>query len=303
MLLYRSPAKINLSLDVLSRRADGYHELQSVTHCVGLFDTLSIDMSGSPGLSLRCSSPNLSGDDNLCLKAARAWLQAAKALEGKRSYFPGIRLTLDKKIPVGAGLGGGSGNAATTLLALNGYFDTPLDDGQLLEIASGLGADVPLFLQGGCALIEGIGEKLTPLPALSGSVVIIQPDRHASTPEVYRRFDEMNPPSQRSTPALLEAVRAGDLSSIATNLGNDLQIAAQSLGVDVELPLRLLKKYGAIGAQMSGSGAASFGIFPTEIDARQIVEELRGDTEFPAQYQLFRAPLLSGGIEQLEAES
>jgi 4-diphosphocytidyl-2-C-methyl-D-erythritol kinase len=171
MLFYRSPAKINLSLDVLSRRADGYHELQSVTHCIGLFDTLGLDLTGAPGLSFRCSSPALGGNDNLCLKAARAWLQATKTLEGQRRYFPGIRLTLDKKIPVGAGLGGGSSNATATLLALNDHFKTPLEDAQLHEIATGLGADVPLFLHGGCALMEGIGEKISDLPALSGWIV------------------------------------------------------------------------------------------------------------------------------------
>ena len=153
-MFYRSPAKINLSLDVLSRRDDGYHELQSVTHCIGLFDTLGLDFSGSPGLSFRCSDPALGGDDNLCLQAARAWLQATQLLAGKRRYFPGIRLTLDKKIPIGAGLGGGSGNAAATLLALNDYFDAPLDEMQLHELGARLGADVPLFLRGGCTLLE-----------------------------------------------------------------------------------------------------------------------------------------------------
>ncbi len=300
MLLYRSPAKINLTLDILARRADGYHELQSVVHCIGLYDTISIDMSGSSGLSLRCSDASLGGDDNLCLKAARAWLQTAKALEGKRSYFPGIRITLDKKIPVGAGLGGGSGNAAATLLALNEYFDTPLSGEQLDEIAASLGADVPLFLRGGCVLMEGIGEQLTPLSAVPGWVVIIKPIQHASTPAVYREFDELQLESRRDTPKFLAAMHNGELAAVASHVGNDLTAAAQNLGIDVELPLRLLKQNGALDAQMSGSGAASFGLFEAKALAEQAQQQIIQDAQWPAGYQSFVAPLIASGVELLE---
>jgi 4-diphosphocytidyl-2-C-methyl-D-erythritol kinase len=302
MLLYRSPAKINLSLDILSRRPDGYHELQSVVHCIGLYDTISIDMSGSSGLSLRCSDASVGGDDNLCLKAARAWLQTAKSLEGKRSYFPGIRITLDKKIPVGAGLGGGSGNAATTLLALNEYFDTPLTIEQLNEVAASLGADVPLFLRGGCMLMEGIGEQLQPLPAVSGWVVVIKPTQHASTPAVYREFDALQVESSRDTPGLIAAMQTSDLSQIAANLGNDLAAAAQNLGIDTELPIRLLKQNGALNAQMSGSGAASFGLFETETQAERARQQILDNESWPEQYQIFAAPLVPSGVELLEAD-
>ena len=299
MRFFRSPAKINLSLDVLSRRDDGYHDLQSVTHCIGLFDTLGVDLTGAAGLSFRCSNAALSGDDNLCLQAARNWLQATQTLAGKRSYFPGIRLTLDKKIPIGAGLGGGSGNAAATLMALNAHFDAPLDDAQLHELASKLGADVPLFLRGGCALLEGIGEKISALPALSGYVILIHPPQHASTPEVYRRFDEMQISSAQSTPNLAQAVRAGNLEKVAAHLGNDLSSAAQDLGIDAALPARLLQKHGALGAQLSGSGAASFGLFANEEAARAAQETLRADEELPPDYQIFRAPLLASGISSI----
>jgi 4-diphosphocytidyl-2-C-methyl-D-erythritol kinase len=296
MLFYRSPAKINLTLDILSRRADGYHELQSVTHCIGLFDTLGLDLTGAPGLSFRCSDAALNSDENLCLKAARLWLQATQTLEGKRRYFPGIRLTLDKKIPIGAGLGGGSSNAAATLVALNTHFDAPLNSAQLYELAAKLGADVPLFLQGGCALLEGIGEKISALPALSGHAVLVHPSQHADTPGVYRRFDEIGEFSPPSTPDLIQAVRAGNLQKVAANLENDLRKAAQSLGIDTAIPIRLLKKHGALGAQMSGSGAASFGLFESEGAARRAQENLRADAELPPKYQIFCAPLLASGI-------
>ena len=300
MLLYRSPAKINLSLDVLSQRPDGYHELQSVVHCIGLFDTISLDMAGSPGLSLRCSDASLGGDDNLCLKAARAWLGAVKAQQGQRSYFPGIRITLDKKIPTGAGLGGGSGNAAATLLALNQFFETPLGGEQLDQVAASLGADVPLFLRGGCVLMEGIGQQLTPLPALEGWVVVIKPNQHAATPAVYQAFDQLQAESHRNTPELLTAMQTRELTAIAQNIGNDLTAAARNLGIDTELPAQLLMQYGALAAQMSGSGAASFGLFETCDQAQLARQQLIQDAKWPKNYVADVAPLIAGGVELLD---
>lgn len=309
MLFYRSPAKINLSLDILSRRADGYHELQSVVHCIGLFDTIGIDISSSSEFSLRCSDAALNDDGNLCLRAARAWRSAVKSSGEMRSYFPGVRITLDKKIPVGAGLGGGSGNAAATLLALNEKFDAPLNSEQLLEIAAELGADVPLFLEGGCMLMEGIGERLRALPPLSGWVVLIQPPQQVSAARVYQRFDELSRAASqstfkrstfgKSTPDVLEALKSRDLSEVASSLGNDLQSAAQSLGVDTQLPTRLLEKCGGLGAQMSGSGSATFGLFPDADAAQTALEKLHSDEEWPAEYRAFAAPLLASGVEAM----
>jgi 4-diphosphocytidyl-2-C-methyl-D-erythritol kinase len=239
------------------------------------------------------------GDDNLCLMAARAWHEAAQPMLHQR--FGGVRITLEKTIPSGAGLGGGSSNAATTLVALNTFFDDVLSDEQLHAIAANLGADVPLFLRGGCALMEGIGERLSTLPSLPGAVVVIVPDQHASTPGVYRRFDELGAPSQRSTPALLGAMSQG-LTAAATCLGNDLRAPAESLGIDVARPVALLSKYGALGAQMSGSGAASFGLFAAEAQAENAAQEIRADARLPATYQVFAAPLIASGIARLVAE-
>jgi 4-diphosphocytidyl-2-C-methyl-D-erythritol kinase len=297
-MIYRSPAKINLSLDVLARRSDGYHELQSVVHCIGLFDTLSFDFGVGPGFSLRCNVTELMGDDNLCLKAARAWQAAAQPMLRRR--FGGVRITLEKNIPSGAGLGGGSGNAATTLVALNQQFGNVLKETQLIAVATTLGADVPLFLRGGCALMEGIGERLSTLSPVSGAVVLIAPGQHASTPAVYRRFDEIGAPSQMSTPALCSALLQ-NLAEVAHSLGNDLCAAAQSLGVDVSLPISLLLQHGALGAQMSGSGAASFGLYASEEEAGRAAQSIREDAKLPTSYRVCAAPLLATGIERIEA--
>ncbi len=302
MLIYRSPAKINLSLDVTGLRADGYHELQSVVHCIGLYDELRFEASDAESFSLSCNVPELAADDNLCLKAARAWFdyidRHSVPIVGMADWHP-AHISLSKNIPTGAGLGGGSANAAATLLALDDFYRSHLDEKILHQLAAKLGADVSLFLKGGCVLMEGIGERLSTLPPLEGAVVLLIPDQHASTPAVYGRFDEMNQSTKRSTPALIEAIRGKNLAAAATCLGNDLQSAAQALGIDVELPGFLLKKHGALGAQMSGSGAASFGLFENEAKAQSAAQKICEDAALHDGYQVLVAPLLAGGIEKL----
>ncbi|MEO6907864.1 MAG: 4-(cytidine 5'-diphospho)-2-C-methyl-D-erythritol kinase, partial [Abditibacteriaceae bacterium] len=188
MLGCRSSAKINLTLEVLSRCADGYHLLRSVVHNIGLWDTLYFEFGIGPGFSLRSNWPALMTEDNLCLRAARAWTEAASVKTPQR--FAGVRITLNKTIPLGGGLGGGSGNAAATLLALNSHYQDLLELDELEKIALQLGADVPFFLHGGCALMEGIGEKLTPLPTQKAWTVLICPAFPANTAKVFQTFDQ-----------------------------------------------------------------------------------------------------------------
>jgi len=292
MLICRSPAKINLCLDVLSRRDDGYHELQSVAHTVGLWDTLAFEFGGA-GFSLRCNDAALETQDNLCWHAARAW-QSATQIE-----IGGLKIALQKIIPSGAGLGGGSGNAAATLLALNRKFDEPLNANDLSEVAATLGADVPLFLRGGCVLMEGVGEKLTPLPPLSGWLLLAQPTRGLSTPAVYRRFDELEKTSMRATSALLAAMKTGELKQIADALGNDLTAAAQSLGEDVNGLIAKLRECGALSAEMTGSGSCVFGIFVDEATARAALRQCEGN---PLFHRVFVAPLVGAGVEMVDGE-
>jgi 4-diphosphocytidyl-2-C-methyl-D-erythritol kinase len=290
MISCRSFAKVNLTLDVLERRADGYHELQSVVHAVGLWDVLHFEFSGA-GFSLRCNDAELENDDNLCLRAARAWQKAANIA------VSGLKITLQKSIPAGAGLGGGSGNAAATLRALNRHFDDCLGDAELLYVAASLGADVPFFLRGGCALMEGIGEKLSPLPAQRGWLVLVQPERGLSTPAVYRRWDEMNKSSLRATPALLAALQTGALEAAGGALGNDLAAAAQSLGVDVAGIAAALRQNGAADASMTGSGSCVFGLFSREEAARAAAERLRASGERSLFHRCFVAPLVAADVE------
>lgn len=273
-LVVRSAAKINLTLDVLGLRPDGYHELRSIVHTIGLWDTISFRFGPPRGLSFECDQSALQSDDNLCLQAARLWSQAAHRVLD-------CHISLQKTIPSGAGLGGGSGNAAATLAALNNRFDNALSHAQLHQLATQLGADVPLFLRGGCALIEGIGERITPLRTLEGWLVVLQPEQKLSTPQVFRAFDELNrttanASTANASTALLQAIEGrASFLNMAKLLQNDLTAAAEKCGVGMQRGLSQLQHSGAVGTGMTGSGSAVFGVFPDEEAARRALNRLQ----------------------------
>jgi len=326
LMTIHSSAKINLTLDVLARRRDGYHELQSVVHAVGLWDTLrfTFDFNAPAGVQLTCNRPDLCGDDNLCLKAVRAWMIASESAGWMGPLH--LHLHLEKRIPSGAGLGGGSGNAAATLLAMNRYHRDLLREEQLLHVAAHIGADVPFFLMGGCALMEGIGDKLSPLPALDGWLVIVQPPHGLSTPAVYRAWDELNQPSGRATPRLQGAMAAHDLSgagltlddlqraaqkhvalahfdlrAVAKAMGNDLEAAARHLGLDARRLENLLRAHGALGAAMTGSGSAVFGLFESEAAAREAAARIEARRDKLSLSFVAAVPLCGDALEFPEA--
>jgi 4-diphosphocytidyl-2-C-methyl-D-erythritol kinase len=289
MMYVASPAKINLTLDILGRRPDGYHQLSSVVHTIGLYDSLTFELIDGAS-TVECTLKELSGLDNLCAKAERAWRRAAAEVGFNDAR--GVRITLDKRIPFSAGLGGGSGHAAATLFALNTLHDNLLDTITLNNVAQTVGADVPFFLRGGCALMEGIGETLTPLPALEGWVVLIIPPVPLATADVYRKLDALGLPSRRGTPAMLEAFQCTEeterLSRAAACLSNDMECAAQSLGVDIAHFKDALNDVGALGAAMTGSGSACFGLFHNEAAANEATTLLRDSCRAK---NFFAAPL------------
>ncbi len=303
----RSAAKINLTLDITAQRDDGYHELQSVVHTVGLWDELSFDFTRP--LSLRCNVAPLETADNLCLRAARSWLESAR--QNGLGREKSVAITLHKNIPSGSGLGGGSGNAAAVLMALRWAYDRAgklVDDAQMLKLAAQLGADVPLFLRGGALLMEGIGEKLSALEALEGWTVLVRGKRGVSTPQAYQKWDELALNSRMATHAMLEIWRANHaastcgsekrLNQIAARVHNDLRIVAQQLGVDVALPLQVLREAGALGCEMSGSGAAVFGLFDSEKTARDAARQAHDKlNDSQLQWRIWPAPLCRHGVE------
>jgi 4-diphosphocytidyl-2-C-methyl-D-erythritol kinase len=262
-LVLRASAKVNLTLEVLGKRPDGYHEIVTVMQAVDLFDRLTLELA--PTLSLESDDPALPTDErNLVVRAGRL-LQRASGAEA------GARIRLQKRIPVAAGLGGGSSDAAATLWALNRLWGLRWSRARLAEVAVGLGMDVPFFLTGGPALATGRGERLERLPAAGGyALVLVNPRVGLSTQEVYGRVPAGWRGDASGTRRLVEALKARSAARVAEALTNDLEgLVAPSLPVVNRMKAALLAA-GALGAAMSGSGPTVFGMARSLDHARQI---------------------------------
>lgn len=259
--MLRAAAKVNLTLEVLGKRADGYHEIATVMQAVDLSDRIILD--NADDLELRSGSAQVPTDaSNLAWRAATALKEAA----GTRA---GVHIELDKRIPVAAGLGGGSTDAAGVLLGLNRLWrlNWPLE--RLDEVAATLGSDVPFFLRGGAALATGRGEKVEPLRARSMALVLVNPKFAASTAEMYGRLT----PAMYSDGAVTRAL-VGSLgrsaARVATSLYNGMEAAAAAVFPQIVQMRAALLAAGALGALMSGSGPTVFGVARSYEQARQI---------------------------------
>ncbi len=271
----QSPCKVNLLLNILGRRADGFHELETVMQPVNLFDELIFERGGK-GIQLTCSENNLPADSkNLVHRAAAVFLSAAQ-------ISAGVKIHLEKKIPLAAGLGGGSGNAATTLLALNELFGRPLAAEKLFEIAAALGSDIPFFLQNKPALATGRGEKIQPLepfPALDGKAfLLIHPGFGISTPWAYQnlaRFPEALNGSPGRAEKLISQLQTGDLRAASTEFYNSLEAPALDKFPVLALYQEFLRENGALAALMSGSGSTTFAIVENVPSGESLVEKFK----------------------------
>ena len=272
----RAYAKLNLSLDVTGRRADGYHDLAMLMQTVSLCDELRLrfreDGQVRAGSNLRFIP---SDERNLAVRAALRYLEAVGD-PGR-----GLQIELRKQIPVGAGMGGGSADAAAVLRALNRIYENRLNRRELEELAQQIGSDVAFCVAGGTALAEGRGEKLTDLPDLPDcSFVICKPSFSISTPELYKKLDSAPVRIHPDTPGLLTAVRAGDLSALCRRMYNVFEeIDDRRLRTVAELKSRLLD-HRAMGAMMTGTGSAVFGVFRRPEEAEAACAALRGTVPF-----------------------
>jgi 4-diphosphocytidyl-2-C-methyl-D-erythritol kinase len=256
----RAFAKVNYALDVLGLRADGFHEVSTVMQSISLADEVELRYrSGSFYLSLEPEEVEIGPQERNTTYLA--W-KALQRLTGKD--LP-VKVALRKKIPAGAGLGGGSADAAAILVGLNELFGLGLRLDELRGIGAGIGADVPFCISGGTALGEGVGEILTPLPAPPAHhLVVAKPSRSADTGKIYRAFDETRTENTHSVKPVASALRAGSLPTLAAVVGNDLAPVTRDIIPEVaELEQSLLAS-GALGASMSGSGPAVYGIFHDE---------------------------------------
>lgn len=271
-LSLKAYGKINLGLDVLGKRDDGYHEVRMIMQTVGIFDRIDLIRQEKPGIQVETNLFYLpTNENNLVYKAARMLLD-------EFSITNGISIRLRKFIPVSAGMAGGSSDAAAVLFGINKMFHLDLTTKELMERGVKIGADVPYCILRGTALSEGIGEILTPLPAVPQcQVLIAKPAINVSTRFVYTALDS-RPPGPDEHPdidGILEGIRSQDIYRIAGKLGNVLELVTIREYPIIQTIKDTMIQYGAIGSLMSGSGPAVFGLFTEPKAARQAFEELR----------------------------
>jgi 4-diphosphocytidyl-2-C-methyl-D-erythritol kinase len=275
LLHKNSPCKVNLLLNILGKRPDGFHELETVMQPVNFCDRLTFERRAG-AVELSCSDAALPVDSrNLVHRAATGFLQTAKISDG-------VRIHLEKKIPLAAGLGGGSGNAATTLLALNELFGRPLSDAKLGELAASLGSDVPFFLQSKPVLATGRGEKIQPLDIFTAlrdrAFLLIHPGFGIATPWAYQnlaRFPEALNGRPDRAQKLIARLQTGDLRAAGAEFYNSLEAPALEKHPVLTLFQEFLRANGALAALMSGSGSTTFAIAENMAAAESLVEKFK----------------------------
>ena len=249
-------AKLNLTLDVLGKRDDGYHDLQSVMQTISVRDDIEIDIGTGKPWRLLCDKEGIPCDEtNLAWKAAKVYCDAMK------KDPDGIEIRITKRIPSEAGMGGGSADAAAVLRALNRHYGEPLSIGALAELGAQVGSDVPFCVVCGTAMVEGRGEKLRRLPDMPDCIfVICKPEFSVSTPELYKKLDETVIGKHPDNRAMESALLAGDLEKVCQNVFNVFDPVVTADHAELNYIKSLLHQYGAAAYQMTGSGSAVFAI-------------------------------------------
>ncbi len=265
-------AKINLGLDVLRRREDGYHEVKMIMQTISLYDELMLKKIKKPEIQLRTNLPYLPTNEN------NLAYQAAKLLMEEYQIPGGLLIQLEKKIPVAAGMAGGSSDAAAVLWGVNQMYHLGLSRKELMERGVRLGADVPYCILRGTALAEGIGEKLKTLPPMPKCYLLIaKPGISVSTKFVYENLhvNELEAKKHPDVDAMITALRQKDLALLSSRMGNILELVTIPAHPVIDKIKQEMQKAGALGAMMSGSGPTVFGIFDTQPKARKAYRALR----------------------------
>ena len=272
-LKYKARAKVNLGLDVCGRLPNGYHKVKMIMQAIDLYDELEFNKRKDPDIILSVDSKDPLGDigNNLIFRAA-------KLMKEYYSIKEGIEIHLKKHIPVAAGMAGGSTDAAATMLAMNELFELGQTREQLMEQALRLGADIPFCIQGGTALAEGIGEKLSVLPPMPKCTILIaKPGISVSTKFVYENLhaNDLKPEQHPDVDSMIEAMRQKDLGLLCSRMGNVLETVTIPAYPVINEIKRTMMDNGAIGSMMSGSGPTVFGIFDSPAAAKQAVKAVR----------------------------
>lgn len=263
-------AKINLGLDVVRRREDGYHEVRMIMQTIHLYDRLDIKRTQEPGIQIQTNLSFLPVNENNLI------YKAAKLLMDEFSITDGVSVKLDKRIPVAAGMAGGSTDAAAMLIGVNRLFSLGLTKRQLMERGVQIGADVPYCIMRGTALAEGIGEELSPLPPMvKCPVLIAKPSISVSTKFVYQNLKLDDTTIHPDIDLMIEDIKAKNLHDIAAHMGNVLEtVTIPNYPVIDEIKKHMLSN-GAVGAMMSGSGPTVFGLFDDEDTAKKAYKAMR----------------------------
>lgn len=264
-------AKINLTLDVLGKRTDGYHDIKSVMQTISLRDDIQIDLETGKPWEIFCDKEGVpTGETNLCWKAAKLFFETI----GKDPN--GLTIHITKRIPMQAGLGGGSADAAAVLRALNRHYNMPLSLLALAELGGGVGSDVPFCVLCGTAVVEGRGERIRKLPDMPECIfVVCKPDFSISTPDLYSVIDEKAIANHPDTAAMESAILAGDLDAIAHTVCNVFDPIVTETHPELNYIKSIMNTYGGVGYQMTGSGSAVYGIVGNFENAAVICNMLR----------------------------
>ena len=264
-------AKLNLTLEVLGKRPDGYHDLKSVMQTISLRDDIEIDVGTGKPWKLQCGREGIPTDErNLAWKAAKVYCDAM----GKDPN--GLEIRINKRIPSEAGLGGGSADAAAVLRALNRHYGNPLSILALAELGARVGSDVPFCTLCGTAMVEGRGERLRKLPDMPDCVLVVcKPDFGVSTPALYQKIDETAIARRPDHQAMESALLSGELGRVAENLCNVFDPVVTADHLEINYIKSICHSYGSLNQQMTGSGSAVYAIMPSFEYAAVVCEMLR----------------------------
>ncbi|TVM03286.1 MAG: 4-(cytidine 5'-diphospho)-2-C-methyl-D-erythritol kinase [Candidatus Brocadia sp. WS118] len=264
-----APAKINLFLEILGKRPDGYHEIETVMQGISLYDYIHME-NHDKDIEFTCSNPKLTaGEDNLVLKAARLFQKAS-------GIFRGVKIHLDKRIPVGAGLGGGSSDAVATLSGLNKLWQVGYDETKLMSLAEKLGSDTPFFVFGNTAICRGRGEVVTPynLP-VNYHYIVIYPKFEVSTATVYKNFKIILTKNLKDVSFFLQSLASGNPERLGSCLYNRLEEVVFKLYPEIEKIKKTLAKFDFCGILLSGSGSSLYGLCRGEKDSKEIEQQIK----------------------------
>ena len=266
-------AKLNLTLDVLGKREDGYHDLQSVMQTVSVRDDIEIDVGTGKPWKLVCDKEGIPCDErNLAWKAAKVYCEALN------KDPDGLEIRITKRIPSGAGMGGGSADAAAVLRALNEHYGNPLSIMALAELGAQVGSDVPFCVICGTAMCEGRGERIRKLPDMPDCVIVVcKPEFSVSTPELYKKIDEVAISNRPDNRVMESALLAGDLEKVAHGLCNVFDPVVTADHLELNYIKSIFHQYGAVGYQMTGSGSACFAIV-SEFEVAAVICGMLKDT-------------------------